>query len=94
MKCKRCGKEVGTWERRRMLFCSDECANAWATEGNNEPVTVMVIRVPEIFKELRPRLGERIRAIRRKSYTSTAYVYERAGKKVLLRADEVVEVNG
>ena len=94
MVCKQCGKDVGTWARHRRFFCSDECANAWAAEGNNDPVTVMVIRVPEIYKELRPRLGERIRAIRRKSYTNTAYVYERCGKKVLLRADEVVEVAG
>ena len=29
-----------------------------------------------------------------KCYNSTGYIFERAGKKVLLRADEVVEVAG
>ena len=52
----------------------------------------MVIKVPPIWPELRPRLGEVLRATRRKGYTGTGYIFERAGKKVLLRADEVVEV--
>ena len=57
-------------------------------------IPLICVKVPRIYKELRPRLGEMIHAVKRKSYNSTGYIFERAGKKVLLRADEVVEVNG
>ena len=53
---------------------------------------MICVKVPRIYKELQPRLGEMIHAVKRKSYNSTGYIFERAGKKVLLRADEVVEV--
>lgn len=94
MKCRQCGREVAPGKAKRMAFCSNACAQKWAQEGTDEEVTVMVVKVPPIWPELRPRLGEVLRAVRKKGYTSTAYIYERAGKKVLLRADEVVEVVG
>ena len=93
MKCRQCGREFGSWAAKRTVFCSNACAQAWVLGGADEEVTVRVVRVPRIYRELRPQLGEVLRAVRRKGYTSTAYIYERAGKKVLLRSDEVVEVN-
>lgn len=93
MKCRQCGREFGSWAAKRTVFCSNACAQAWTLDGTDEEVTVRVVRVPRIYPELRPQLGELLRTVRKKGYTSTAYIYERAGKKVLLRADEVVEVN-
>lgn len=94
MKCRQCGREVAPGKAKRTAFCSNACAQAWVLDGTDEEVTVRVVRVPRIYRELRPQLGEVLRAVRKKGYTSTAYIYERAGKKVLLRADEVVEVAG
>ena len=74
-------------------FCSEQCSEEWYKD-DNIAVTVICVKVPRIYKELRPRLGEMIHAVKRKSYNSTGYIFERAGKKVLLRADEVVEVAG
>lgn len=93
MKCRQCGREFGSWAAKRTVFCNNACAQKWAQEGTDEEVTVMVVKVPPIWPELRPRLGEVLRATRRKGYTSTAYIFEQAGKRVLLRSDEVVEVN-
>lgn len=94
MKCRQCGREVAPGKAKRTAFCSNACAQAWVLDGTDEEVTVRVVKVPRIYRELRPQLGEVLHAVRKKGYTSTAYIYERAGKKVLLRADEVVEVSG
>ena len=93
MKCRQCGKEITRKGAERGGFCSKSCAAEYAAQGNDEAVTVVVVKVPQIYEELRPRRGEVLHTVRRKGYNSTAYIYERAGKKVLLRADEVVEVN-
>ena len=93
MKCRQCGKEIQRKGAIFNSFCSEQCSEEWYKD-DNIAVTVICVKVPRIYKELRPRLGEMIHAVKRKSYNSTGYIFERAGKKVLLRADEVVEVAG
>ena len=91
MKCRQCGKEIPRKGAIFNSFCSEQCSEEWYKD-DDIAVTVICVKVPRIYKELRPRLGEMIHAVKRKSYNSTGYIFVRAGKKVLLRADEVVEV--
>lgn len=90
MKCRQCGKQTP----KRVIcsyFCSRECAREFR-EGMEEAVTIRVVKVPEVFPELRPRLGGVYAAVKKRGYTSTVYLIEQAGKTVLLRSDEVMEV--
>lgn len=90
MKCRQCGKQT---PKRAICscFCSRECAREFR-EGMEETVTIRVVKVPEVFPELRPRLGGVYAAVKKRGYTSTSYLIEQAGKTVLLRNDEVMEV--
>ena len=80
MKCRQCGKEILRKGAIFNSFCSEQCSEEWYKD-DNIAVTVICVKVPRIYKELRPRLGEMIHAVKRKSYNSTGYIFERAGKK-------------
>lgn len=91
MKCMNCGKEL---RRRNMVFCSKECRVTYREKYNNKDVLIICTKIPGIYPELRPRLGEAMVATKKVGYDSTNYVVERGGKHVLLRNDEVMEVAG
>lgn len=90
--CKNCGrkyqsKPISNW------FCCQVCAQKFREGMENAiPVTIMVVKVPPIYPELRPKLGGVYAAMKKRGYTSTSYLIEQAGKTVLLRSDEVMEV--
>ena len=93
MQCRQCGKEIQRKGAICNSFCSEQCSEEWYKD-DNIAVAVICVKVPRIYKELQPRLGETIHAVKRKSYNSTGYIFERAGKKEPLRADAVVEAAG
>lgn len=91
MKCRQCGKQVPRVPICS-YFCSRECAREFRAGMDGTPVTVRVVKVPQVFPELRPRLGGVYAAVKKRGYTSTNYLIEQCGKIVLLRNDEVMEV--
>ena len=93
MKRRQCGKEIQRKGAIFNSFCSEQCSEEW-DKDDNIAVTVSCVKGPRIYKELQARLGEMIHAVKRKSYNSTGYIFKKKKKKVLLRADEVVEVAG
>lgn len=91
MKCLNCGKEFRSTGRK---FCTWNCFNEHKNAHDDREVLVICTKVPEIYKELRPRLGEAMVATRKVGPIHVNYVTERGGKHVLLRGDEVMEVAG
>lgn len=90
--CKNCGRQF-THKPHNTYFCLPQCAQKFAERlRDGTPVTIRVVKVPEVFPELRPRLGGVYAAVKKRGYTSTNYLIEQAGKTVLLRSDEVMEV--
>ena len=92
MKCMNCGKEFKNSSGKK--FCTQACYVAYRNGHQDEQVLVICTKVPEIYPELRPRLGEAIVVTKKVGYNSTNYVTERRGKLILLRSDEVMEVAG
>lgn len=90
--CKNCGRQY-PHKPYCEFFCCVACAHTFRNGlKDGAPVTVRVVKVPPVFPELRPRLGGVYAAVKKRGYTSTVYLIEQAGKTVLLRNDEVVEV--
>lgn len=92
MKCRNCGKAFRNSTGRS--FCSQKCYETYRAGQQDAQVLVVCVKVPNIYKELRPRLGEAMVATKKVGYNSTNYVTERGGKLILLRSDEVMEVTG
>ena len=90
MKCMNCGKEFKNSSGKK--FCTQKCYETYRAGHQDARVLVICTKVPEIYPELRPRLGEAIVANKKVGYNSTNYLTERCGKLVLLRSDEVMEV--
>lgn len=92
MKCMNCGKEFKNSSGRS--FCTQACYETYRCSHQDERVLVVCTKVPEIYPELQPRLGEAIVATKKVGYSTMNYITERCWKLILLRSDEVMEVEG
>lgn len=91
MKCMNCGRVFRSSGRS---FCTQKCYETYRAGQQDANVLVICTKVPEIYPELRPRLGEAMVATKKVGYCHTNYLTERCGKRILLRSDEVMEVAG